>query len=59
MKFDKSIIGNARKMKMINSQEADTLSELVNKSDNRVINIKVYSAIGFMISENLKRGLQK
>lgn len=59
MKFDKNIIGNARKMKMINSQEADTLSELMNKSDNRVINIKVYSAIGFMISENLKRGLQK
>lgn len=59
MTFDKNILNNARKMKMINGNEAETLNDLMSRRDNKIVSIKVYSAIGLIISENLKRGLNK
>lgn len=59
MKFDRNIVGNARKMKMMNRTEAETVTDLIGRKDNKSISIKVYSAIGLMISENLKRGFKK
>jgi hypothetical protein len=58
MKFDRNIISNARKLKIVKMSEAETLLNLMERKDNKSASIKVYSAIGLMINEHQKRGFK-